>query len=244
MKFPSSIEEWENIAAGFNNRLGALDGKHIKFRASKKEEVLYFNYKRFHSVVLLAMCDSKYRFTFADIGGLGRNSDSGTLHRSHLRTIIQHASTYFQPDKSIGNNRVLPYCIVADDALPLEKHIIKPYSYSTQEPKEMCYNLRLSRARQTIECAFGILTNRFGVLQSTINLCPEKVNLVVGACCVLHNFLITHEHDDNGDFNIGLNTPSSSVHPADARVDDEMSAGAKRIRDEFAAYFSEEGRLK
>jgi len=249
MKFPSSIEEWEDIAAGFNNRwqfplcLGALDGKHIEFRASKKEDVLYYNYKRFHSVVLLAMCDSKYRFTFADIGGIGRNSDSGTLNQSHLRTIIQHARTYFPPDKNIGNDRLLPYCIIGDDAFPLEKHIMKPYSYSTQDPKEIYYNFRLSRARQTIECAFGILANRFKVLQNIINLCPEKVNFVIGACCVLHNFLITHE-TENSSFSNGPNTSPSATHPADVRTEDEeVSASAKRIRDEFAAYFFEEGHL-
>ena len=39
----------------------------------------YSNFKGFHSVVLLAMCDTKYCFTFLDIGGFGSTNDASIL---------------------------------------------------------------------------------------------------------------------------------------------------------------------
>ena len=48
----------------------------------------------------------------------------------------------------------------------------------------------LSRARQFVENAFGILANRFQVSLMTINLKDHKVvNLIMAACC-LHKFMV------------------------------------------------------
>ena len=50
---------------------------------------------------------------------------------------------------------------------------------------------RLSRARRTIENAFGLLSARFRFLLGTIELPPEKVDIAVKAACILHNFLLS-----------------------------------------------------
>ena len=50
---------------------------------------------------------------------------------------------------------------------------------------------RLSRAQRVTENAFGILSNRFRVLDKHIYLSPEKSSKVTNACIVLQNFLLT-----------------------------------------------------
>ena len=46
---------------------------------SSKSGSLYYNYKDFFSLVLLAVCDAKYTFTLIDTGSYGSNNDCGIL---------------------------------------------------------------------------------------------------------------------------------------------------------------------
>lgn len=55
------------------------------------------------------------------------------------------------------------------------------------------FNFRLSRGRKSIECAFGMMTLKFRVLENPINRKIEKIDALVKALYVLHNFIRTHD---------------------------------------------------
>lgn len=94
-------EKWKSIAVDFNiranypNCVGALDGKHIRVIKPVNSGSMYYNYKHFCSVVLLAMCDSNYLFTFVDIGAYGKESDSAVFRNSALCDAIKTRSSIF-----------------------------------------------------------------------------------------------------------------------------------------------------
>lgn len=170
--------------------MGALDGKHITIRPPVGSGSYYFNYKHSFSVVLLALVDSDYKFIYVDIGCNGRVSDGGVFRNSSLYAAMQtNALDFPSPEVLDEPDKLLPYVIVADDAFPLSENLMKPYASRNQTKEQRIFNYRLSRACRTVENAFGILANRFRVFLSPIALEPAKVEKVVLASCVLHNYL-------------------------------------------------------
>lgn len=55
----------------FPNCVGAVDGKHIHIQ----KPPITINYKKYCSIVLMAIADAKYRFIVVDIGGYGHTND-------------------------------------------------------------------------------------------------------------------------------------------------------------------------
>jgi hypothetical protein len=74
-------EKWKKIAIEFENTtnfpncIGALDGKHVRVIYPTKSGSLYYNYKHYFSIVLMAICDANYYFTYVDVGAFGKFSD-------------------------------------------------------------------------------------------------------------------------------------------------------------------------
>ena len=64
------------------NTIGALDGKHIAMDRRRKDGSLFFNCKKFHSIVLLALVDADYNFQVVDIGGFRHENDAKILDES------------------------------------------------------------------------------------------------------------------------------------------------------------------
>ena len=80
---PSSPEDWKRTSNDFcqiwnmPHCIGAIDGKHVCIRKLSHTGTLWHNYKGFFSMVLLAVFDAHYCFSFVAIGEYGSNNDSG-----------------------------------------------------------------------------------------------------------------------------------------------------------------------
>ena len=76
MNFPSK-EDFEAISHCFfkewnmPNCCGALDESHIEINTPINSGSLFFNYKKFMSIVLMALCDAYSRFIWVNIGDFG-----------------------------------------------------------------------------------------------------------------------------------------------------------------------------
>lgn len=84
---------------------------------------------------------------------------------------------------------------MADDAFKLSKRIMKPYSSKNLSYIQKIFNYRLSRARRTVESAFGIFANKWRIFQTAISMLPETADIIVTASVCLHNYILKEEQD-------------------------------------------------
>ena len=205
----------------------------------------------------MAMVDAKYKFTFLDVGCNGRISDGGVFANCTLSEALRSGSLDLPPPQTLpGRETKVPYVIVADDAFPLSKHIMKPFPFRNQPGTVRVFNYRLSRARRIVENAFGILANVFRVFRKPILVGPDKTEVIVLAACALHNFLLankdsrniyaptgTFDEDDTdtgvtipGDWRVeGM--PANNLMDAQRLGSNRYGEEAKQIREEFKDFF-------
>lgn len=222
-----------------------MDGKHITIRAPTDEGSAYFNYKKQHSIVLLAVVDAKYNFTYINVGMNGRISDGGVFRESDIYKAIARNTLNIPEDTALPHrSKKVPYVIVADAAFPLSRHILKPFPFRNLSKEKRIFNYRLSRARRVVENAFGILSTRFRVLLNINFLVPDRVKVITQACCVLHNFLgkelktqytgMDPESEINGQY---------TLHGLNAQAGNRSTKSAIATRVEFMEYVNGVGRV-
>ncbi|XP_066450806.1 uncharacterized protein [Eleutherodactylus coqui] len=240
---PPSRQDWLDVAEGFMsaaqfpNCIGALDGKHIHVLKPPNLGSQYFNYQQFFSVVLLAVADSNYRFLLVDIGAFGSAGDARIFSTSRMgRRMREQQLSIPEPQALPGSSgTAAPFVFVADEAFGLSNYVMRPFARRNIDTRRQAFNYRLTRAQRYVECAFGILANRWRVLLSTIQLAPENVSAVIRACVVLHNFCRRHD--------TVLNVPHPLPTAFGGNVLEEAvqhgrpAQSAVLVRDLFMAYF-------
>jgi hypothetical protein len=196
MSTPTTAAAWKQIAQkfgmrwNFHNTVGALDGKHVGIKCPKNGGSMYYNYKGFHSIVLMALVDADYKFMWVEAGSNGSASDAQLFNACDLKAAFEDGSIGLPaPDCLPADDRPVPYFIIGDDAFALRTWLMKPFAKRNMNNEERIFNYRLSRARRIVENAFGILANRFGCLLTKMKQSPKTVTDIVLACCCLHNIM-------------------------------------------------------
>lgn len=194
---PVSQINWKEKAEAFWKRwnfpscLAGLDRKHVRIVAPNNTGSLFYNYKNYFSIVLLAMVDANCKFVGVDIGSYGKEGDAGIFNKSKMGQQITDG-TFFPPPRHLpGSNILLPHVIIGDEAFRLDKYVMKPYcrKQAVQDGHKKRFNYHLCRARRVTENAFGIMCATFRIFFTPINVKPETVDLIVWVCCCLHNYL-------------------------------------------------------
>ncbi|CAF3068258.1 unnamed protein product [Rotaria sp. Silwood2] len=207
IKFPTRHYEIRETTSAFLTKynypmcLGAIDGTHIAVEPPIGEETDYYNYKKHHSIILLAVVESNLKFTYVNVGAPGRCNDAFVYGRSTLYEILQGLD-YAQYHLTINNTRIQPH-IIADSAFPLSRNLMKPFIERIgMPPNQSLFNFRLSHCRSTVERAFGHLKNRFRSIHKKMEYNIEHIKIIIKATCVLHNICIKSQDTIEIDWNI------------------------------------------
>ncbi len=197
LKFPSE-EDWLKIAAGFRDKLnfpncvGAGDGKLVEMYAPRHSGSMYFNYQKYFSTNLFAICDAHKNFVYVDIGSYGKQSDGGVLFHSTFGKRLDTNNLNLPPPAPLPNtNTRFPFFIIADSAYPLKENLLTPYAgnYSNLSDVQANFNNELSSVRKVIENSFAILVRRWQVFTGPIQMQAERVEKILKATVVLHNYI-------------------------------------------------------
>ncbi|KAL4084926.1 hypothetical protein QTP88_027793 [Uroleucon formosanum] len=198
MPIPDQII-WKTIADRYNqlwnlpNCVGSIDGKHIRIKAPANSGSSFFNYKGYFSVVLMATADADGKFITIDVGEYGRNSDGRVFKECTFGQLLLKNKLNLPKNSCLPheeNDPAFPYYFVADEAFPLLDNVMRPYPRRSLTNTKIIFNYR---GRKSVECAFGMMASKFKILEGPINFKTERIETVIKAVCVLHNFI--HVYD-------------------------------------------------
>ncbi|KAJ8945481.1 hypothetical protein NQ314_009234 [Rhamnusium bicolor] len=147
---PPTTELWESIAshfeatANFSHCIGAVDGKHIRLTCPPYSGSMYFNYKDYHSVVLMAVAHSRNRFVFVDVGSHGKECDSSIFKKSTLWQSIETNTQQLPKDKCLPGTESpkVPYFFVGDEAFGLHRNLLRPFGGTHLTLEKRIFNYR------------------------------------------------------------------------------------------------------
>lgn len=129
-----TVADFENTADefykkwNFPNCIESIDGKHIRVKCPKNSGSMYFNYKHFYLIVLMAISDANSRFLMVDIGAYGKDSDGGVLHSSKMYQRIDKGTLKVPNMKLLPNSNLkAPFAFIGDEAFPLREHLLRPF---------------------------------------------------------------------------------------------------------------------
>lgn len=197
MKFPET-QDWIDIEANFREKLnlpncvGAVDGKLIEIFAPGRTGSIYFNYCKYFSTNLLAICDALKSFTYVDIGSYGQQTDGGVLFNSTFGKRLDMNKLNFPPPAPLPHtNTIFPFFVMGDSAFPLKENLLTPYAgdHLNLSDIEANFNEEHSSGRKIIENTFAILVRRWQIFSGPIEMHPINVEKILKATTVLHNYI-------------------------------------------------------
>lgn len=196
---PKNEKEWISIAHDYNNKwnfphcLGVIYGKHIVIQCPEHSGSEFYNYKGTFSIVLMALVDANYIFSYIDIGYQGRTCDGGVFRNTSLHKKLEQNELNIPKDEPLpSKTEMMPYVFIGDGAFALSKYTMKPYSgvYEKGNSKRI-FNYRLSRARRIVENVFGIMSSVFRVLLNENRVTDITMTLLGIAAALLYNYRTT-----------------------------------------------------
>lgn len=123
-------DKWKQISIEFEKLwqlpccVGAMDGKHCAIVAPSNSGSAFCNYKKYFSIILFAVCDANYVFTYVDVGSYGSQSDGGVLRESEFGTRLQNGELNLPDASNLPNTNVSfsPFFVVL--AVALKMHFL------------------------------------------------------------------------------------------------------------------------
>jgi hypothetical protein len=220
ISYPDSLEEQRKIAAGFEaasvpgiqHCAGAIDGILIwmpkpsldEARRTGVDQKKYLcGRKHKFGLNCQAVSDCRGRILDISIKYGGASSDCLAFEASELHTRLENGLMKKDGDKE-------RFVLFGDNAYLNTSYMATPFTNVAGDPNRAAednYNFYHSQLRIRVECAFGMLVQRWGLLRMAMprNIGVSKVVALTVALAKLHNFCI-------GESNVRERLPPRMYH--------------------------------
>ncbi|XP_061364524.1 protein ANTAGONIST OF LIKE HETEROCHROMATIN PROTEIN 1-like [Gastrolobium bilobum] len=230
LQIPIEIFGSNRFNTFFKDCVGAIDCTHVRVKVPLIEASKYRGRKDFPTQNVLVACSFDLRFTYVLPGWEGTASDSRILKDALRRT----------------DNLRIPrgkYYLL-DAGFMLRKGLITPYRSTRYHLKEFSsrnlprtpqelFNHRHSSLRNAVERAFEVLKKRFPIIASGTEPTYEikTQNRIIIACCILHNYLMMVDPDEElvAEVDEEISEQSVSEQHGDIHIDEDEDEEHTRL---------------
>ena len=195
----------------------------------------FYSRKGYFAVNVQAIVDRKKKIIFRSIMSRGAEHDSTAFKNSGLHKLLEQM-WQFMAEKG--------YYFIGDSAYSLRSFLLTPYDNAMHGTPEDNFNFFLSSLRISVECAFGEIDLRWGILWRSLKFSLKTNCAVIDACMRLHNFIVDNRQSSNMDL-IDREIFDDecrlfyAVHPA---YDEGVNSGEEDVRRDKDGHVSRGGR--
>jgi len=189
--------------------IGALDGWIVKIKrpTKTKDRVLnppsFFSRKGYFAVNVQVIVDKKKRILFRDISSRGAEHDS---------TAFKNSPLYKWCLNNWEHLREKGFYFIGDSAYSLMSFMLTPFDGVEHKTQGDNFNFFHSQQRIIVECTFGEIDLRWGILWRKLGFTLKHNTQIIDACLRLHNFIIDYREETGAD-----DGPERSVFDEDSR---------------------------
>ena len=201
IKYCSDDERMKEVALQFargssgviGGCIGALDGWVVRIKKPSRRDGVknaksFYSRKGFFAVNVQAIVDKRKRVLFRSIMSRGAEHDSTAFKNCGLYQWL------------LQNWKVLAekgYYFIGDSAYSLKSFLLTPYDNAMHGTAEDNFNFFHSSSRISVECAFGEIDLRWGILWKELEYSLELNCTIIDVCMRLHNFIVEHRNESN-----------------------------------------------